>query len=317
MTLIGVNACYLRGDYGHDLAVNPRFSDWPVSFDPMHAYAPFVEAKKIGFDAVRIWLCENAEGIVVDGSGAITGVHETLLDALQVLQEGAALHGLYLYPSLLDGNAWPREGDPITRSILEGGDQAARFAEHVVAPIARVLSPTLTLALEIVNEPETSSPECADTSERDPLSWEGIGRAIGLASESARAAAPHVITAGTGQVFLPSLWNADPALTAVDVHIYHPEGGMPSKTELAERAGDPRILELPLFCGEAGIPKEDDAPPKGLFNYVFNADRLGYDATFLWQLEGDLIDKSGKRRVTTDLGLDLAHVLAERRSGQV
>lgn len=315
MTLFGINACYLRGDYGHDLAVNPRFPEWPVSFDAMHAYAPLIEAKKLGFDAVRIWLCENAEGIVVDDDGAIVGVHEMLLSAIEVLQEAARLHGLRLYPSLLDGNSWPREGDLISRSILEGEDQAARFAEHVVKPIAKALDPSITVALEIINEPETSSPECADDSERAPMPWEGIGRAIRLASVAARSVSPHLVTAGTGQVFLPSLWKADPGLTAVDVHIYHPTGGMPSRSELAERVGDPAVAALPLFCGEAGIPKEGNASPAELGNYLFNAERLGYDGVFLWQLEGDLIDKSGKRRITTDLGHDITRTLEECRQG--
>jgi hypothetical protein len=310
--LIGVNACYFRGDYGHDLSVNPRFPDWPVSFEPLHAYAPLVEAKKLGFDVVRIWLCENAEGIVVDERGAITGVHETLLNAVAVIQEAAALHGLYVYPSLLDGNAWPREGDPITHSIFDDADQAARFAERVVAKIAAALDPRLTLALEIVNEPETSSPDCADASERPPVSWEGIGRALRLAAEAVGSESAHLVTAGTGQVFLPALWAREPALTAVDVHVYHPEGGLPSRADLAERAGDPRLSDLPLFCGEAGIPKESGAPEGALVNYVYNTDGTGYDATFLWQLEGDLIDKSGKRRVTTALGHEVSRVLAAR-----
>ncbi len=310
--LIGVNACYLRGDYGHDLAVNPRFPDWPVSFDTIHAYAPLVEAKKLGFDAVRLWLCENAEGIVVDDAGAVTGVHETLFHALEVIQEAAALHGLYLYPSLLDGNAWPREGDPITRSILDDADQAGRFAERVVAPIVKRLDPRLTMALEIVNEPETSSPDCADASERDPIAWERIARAIRKSAAAARAEAPILVTSGAGEVFLPALFHHDPGLEAVDVHVYHRDGGLPSRADLAERVGDPRLVELPTFCGEAGIPKESGAPEGALVNYVHNTRSCDYDATFLWQLEGDLIDRSGARRATTPLGHEVSRVLARQ-----
>jgi hypothetical protein len=91
---------------------------------------------------------------------------------------------------------------------------------------------------------------------------------------------------------------------------------MPSREDLAARAGDPTLADLPLFAGEAGIPKENGAPEGNLSNYVFNTDRLGYDATFLWQLEGDLIDTSGRRRAMTRLGLDVAHVLSERRRGR-
>jgi len=129
-TLFGVNVPYLRGEYGHDLAENGRFPTWPCRFDPMHAYRPLIEARRMGFSAVRMWLCENAEGLKVDERGRIEGVSERLLESVRVVQEAAELHGLYLYFCLLDGNAWPREGDPISRSILAEADQAARFAER-------------------------------------------------------------------------------------------------------------------------------------------------------------------------------------------
>ena len=123
-TILGARVGFLRGDYGHDLAENPRFPTWPCTFDPMHAYRPLVEAARAGRQAVRLFLCEGAEGIRVDGDGAVLGVSERLLEAIEVVQEGAALHGLYLYWSLLDAGA-VAEGDTITGSILEGGAQVS------------------------------------------------------------------------------------------------------------------------------------------------------------------------------------------------
>lgn len=314
--LRGVNVCYFQGDYGHDVAPNPRFQEWPVSFDPMSAYRPLIEARELGFEAVRIWLCENAEGIVLDERGRVDGAHPDLLSALDVIQEAARLHGMKLYFTLLDGNAWPREGDEITRSILSDGDAAERFAERVVRPIAARLDPELVSALEIVNEPETSTHECIDADGPAPIAWEDIGRAIRIAGDAARAEGITHVSAGTMHVFLPSLWKADPRLDLVDVHVYHPTGGLPSRAQLAEYVGDEALLNpaLPLVLGEGGIPKDvEGSDEAALANYIYNGDKLDYDAVFLWQLEGALIQGDGRTRATTELGDLIRHTMTETR----
>ncbi len=232
------------------------------------------------------------------------------------IQEGARLNGLYLYWTLLDGNAWPREGDSITRSILADADQAARFAEKVVAPLARVFDPDRTLGVDVVNEPESSTAECIDDPSVEPVAWEDVGRAIRLAGEAARAERSLLVTAGTGHVFLPRLWSAGAELDAVDIHVYHENGGLPSREDLADYVGDARLLDpaLPLIGGELGIPKDPGpAEPAALANCVYNASRAGYAAAFLWQLEGDLVDKSDPKRAFTWLGQQVRHALEDVR----
>lgn len=303
-TLFGVNVPYLRGEYGHDLAPNPRHPTWPCRFDPLHAYRPLIEARGLGFRAVRMWLCENAEGIVVDDAGRVTGVSERLLDAVSVVQEAAALHGLYLYWNLLDGNAWPREGDAITRSILADADQAARFAE-AVAPLVRRMDPRLTLGLDVINEPESSTAECIEDPEGQPVPWEQIGHAIATVGDAARAERPLMITTGTMHVFLPRLWRSGAKLDAIDIHIYHPHGGLPSREDLATYVEDDALLDpaLPLIGGELGVPKtERPEDAEAMPNYVQNARALGYHSAFLWQLDGDLIDKTSPKRVWSGAG---------------
>lgn len=309
--LIGVNTPYLRGEYGHDLAPNGRFPDWPVEFDPMHAFRPVAEAAWLGFGAVRVWLCENGEGIV----GDVESVHPDLLEAIRIFQEGAALNGVRVYWTLLDGNAVVREGDPITRSILTDAETRKRFVSNIVLPIADVLDPNVTFALEVINEPETATPECFDAAEKrapgaEPVAWEDIGTTIRACSEAVDA---HVVTAGTMHVFLEKLWHVDPKLGAVDIHVYHPNGGLPSKDDLVEYVGDEAVRALPLIAGECGIPK-DPGPeePQSLCNFIHNADKLDYAGAFLWQLRGDLIDVQVKQRPPTKLGWDVKHVLAAR-----
>ena len=137
MPLYGVNLPWLHGSYGHDLAPNERHPGWGWAFDAHPFEPPLDEARELGFSAVRLWLCESGEGIETDAAGAICGLHPALLENLARLDEAAAERGLALYPCLLDANSIEREGDALSRQILIDADQRARFAEHVVAKVAR------------------------------------------------------------------------------------------------------------------------------------------------------------------------------------
>jgi hypothetical protein len=98
------------------------------------------------------------------------------------------------------------------------------------------------------------------------------------------------VTAGTQAVFLPGLLaGVEPGrevetapVDAVDLHVYHPDGGLPSREDLPVGIG-----ELPLLAGECGLSHRG-APDRSsyLIHYLYNARALGYRAAFLWKLEG-------------------------------
>ena len=126
---------YFFDAYGYDLAPNAVSGTGPREIDPMRIYAPLVRAREMGFLAVRIWLCESAEGILMDG-GIVSGVHPVLVESIAIIQECASLCGLKLYWTLLDAHSWKRNRDHISKGILTVHDEAARFAERVAAPLA-------------------------------------------------------------------------------------------------------------------------------------------------------------------------------------
>ena len=302
--LLGVNLPWIDGAYGHDLAPSARNPTWPCDFDAMRSYFPLIRASDIGFRAVRIWLCENGEGIVYEG-GKPARVHERLLESVTVIQECARMLGMGVYWSLLDGNSWKREGDTLTHAILTDADACARFAEKVAAPLVAKLDPDVTFAIEVVNEPEALSPNCV---KEDAVPWHVLGRSIRTIGDSIRAAMPGVkVTAGTGHVYLRELARAETSVDAYDVHVYHVTGGIPSREELAERSGDARIATraIPLYLGEGGVFEGGDASTSRrpgfagsaddpcIPNYLFNANMLGYDAAFIWQLDKLLLAKDG------------------------
>jgi hypothetical protein len=70
---------------------------------------------------------------------------------------------------------------------------------------------------------------------------------------------------------------------AIDLHVYHPDGGLPSRSDLPVDIGD-----LPLWAGECGLSHRRSRAQSGyLLHYLYNARRLGYQAAFLWKLEGE------------------------------
>ena len=291
LPLFGVNVPWIDGAYGHDLAPNERNPTWPCDFDAMRSYLPLIRASDIGFRAVRIWLCENGEGIALE-RGKPARPHERLIESVKVIQECARMLGMGVYWSLLDGNSWKREGDDLTHAILSDEDACARFAENVAAPLAAVFDPEVTFAIEIVNEPEALSPNCV---KEDPVAWHALGRSIRTIGDAVRAAHRGAkVTSGTGHVYLRELVRAETGVDAYDVHVYHVTGGIPSREELAERSGDARIASraIPLILGEGGVFENGDADPT-IPNYLFNARLLGYDAAFIWQLDKLLLEKDG------------------------
>lgn len=289
LPLFGVNVPWLDGAYGHDLSVNERFPTWPCEFHAMRSYLPLIHAADLGFGAVRVWLCENGEGILTE-NGRPKKPHERLIESVTVIEECARHLGLGVYWTLLDGNSWKREGDTLTHTIVTNEDACARFAENVAAPLVAKLDPAVTFAVEIVNEPEALSPNCV---KEDAVPWHVLGRSIRVIGDAVRAARPGVtVTSGTGHVYLPQLCRAEPGLDAYDVHVYHKTGGLPSRAELASATGDARIGsgEVAVIAGECGAAEGEDDDP-ALLNYLFNATKLGYDAAFLWKLEGSFITR--------------------------
>lgn len=320
-SLLGVNVPYFFGSYAHDLARNPRFGDWPCDFDAMRVSGPLLEARALGLEAVRVWLCEGAEGLALDERGRISGVRSELTEAITVLEEAARHAGVRIYWGLLDANSVHRDGDAITRSILEDPAQAERFAEHVAVAIAARLDPRVAVGLEILSEPETLTEDCADARPAGgapSIAWDTIGSFLARTKRAISAVRPDlVVTAGSMPVFLPRLFACGAGLDAVDVHVYHDNGGLPSREDLARYAGDARILDpsFPVFAGECGIPKDPGpAEPLSLLNYLANADRCGYHAAFLWKLEGDLVEHAPKklRRAWTPMGHEARALLAAR-----
>ena len=273
-TLRGINLPYFFDAYGYDLAPNDLSGIGPREIDPMRIYGPLLRAREMGFEAVRIWLCESAEGILID-DGIISGVHPVLVESIAIIQECASLCGLKLYWTLLDAHSWKRNRDQISKGILTMRDEAARFGERVAAPLVRRLDPRLTLAVEIVNEPEALIGD-ADMPSGPPVEWATVGAAIKTIADAVRSEqAGTIVTAGAHYSALGSLWQSAPGLNAIDVHQEALESPLPSRAEVirAVAIGEKRAASMPLIAGCC----YDAIASTRTYD--------GYDASFRWRLE--------------------------------
>jgi hypothetical protein len=265
MPLPGVSLPYFFGNYGHDLAPNPSSGLGPHHIDPARIYSPLLRAHELGYRAVRIWLCEGAEGILVN-RGVVTGAHPVLVESIAIIQESAALCGLRLYWTLLDGHSWERAQDMVSRAILTEADHTSRFAELVAAPLASRLDARLTLGVEVVNEPEALMMREAEGSELR----HHCGLAIKNIADAIRSARPGtMVTAGADRAALSMLWSSAPALDAIDIHMKTNQP-LPSRAEIAEELHlSMRVSEsIPLIGGY----RDDLAshPHRGDYNAIFH-----------------------------------------------
>jgi hypothetical protein len=255
--LRGVNLPCFFNAYGCDLAPNAVLGSHPEQSNPMRIYRPLLRARELGFEAVHLSLCEGGEGILLD-NGAIRGVHPVLVESIAIIQECASLCGLRLYWTLLDGHSMERCGDSLTSAILSRQDETARFAERVAAGIVRRLDPKLTLAVEVVNEPEALIAKDAASSDRG---WDNMRSAIGTIADAIRSErAASIVTAGASMSALAALWQGAPRLGAIDIHIEEDAAGLPSRSEILRTVANaaPRMSTLPLIAGSASVTQSSD-----------------------------------------------------------
>lgn len=273
--IVGVNLPWLFGAYGHDLAPNERRPGWPAAFTSFGAYRPLVEARAMGFEAVRVWLCEAGEGIVTR-DGVIEAVHPELLASVRALQDGARVAGVRVLWTLLDGGSVAHDDDALTRAVLQDEVAGARFAERVVAPIAAALDPRVTVAMELVHAPEAAS-----------AGWPAVAR---FARMGRKAAKGVMVSVATEASHVGALCAEGSGLDAITVLVG--DGALPTRASLG--VGDEALI---------AVQCDGDAAA-----FVGQA-RDGYAAVFARDLEGALVDAKASGRPLTAMGQRVRAVL--------
>ncbi|MBE0461132.1 MAG: cellulase family glycosylhydrolase [Candidatus Aminicenantes bacterium] len=101
--VFGINLPWLDGQFDHDIGPNSQHPEWGVAYNREHFKAYFSDMKAMGAHFVRIWLWENAEGLLFDNKGYVSGIHEIMWNNLDDLMALAEEENLPIYWCLISG----------------------------------------------------------------------------------------------------------------------------------------------------------------------------------------------------------------------
>jgi len=150
----GMNVPWFNGRYCNDLATNPYHKEWGYGFDKQQVSAVLEDVAALGFEGVRIWLWENAEGLVLDENYHVTGLRKEFMDNFDFLQDKIASLGLKAYWTLFDGNAITYTGDKAFAALVSSPAARQAFFENALVPLLQPIRQDVCYAIDLVNEPE-------------------------------------------------------------------------------------------------------------------------------------------------------------------
>lgn len=288
--VLGVNLPWFLGGYGHDLGRNESFPHWPGTFRPNEVAQLLAALKQHGVQIVRLWLFEDAEGIVTNGAGVAAGLDAGFARNIEILADLLREAGISAYWVLLDANAPRRRPDIVTRAILTRNDAADAFFRNVLAPLLPTIAP-VTWGIDLCNEPEAVLAGVHGNGTGLGFDWAALVPSLRGLAEHIRCAIPGcAVSVGAGycaEVSLPDGRYAPLALDAYDAHFHNSEKGVPNAASLS--ADRPVILgELGLSPPEATQAGRDDwlEFQTQLATRLHKAVARGYAAIFLWMTDG-------------------------------
>lgn len=258
--------------------------------------------KAIGYDAVKIWLFQNMEGVRVAETGEILGFDEYFMDDLTAILDMAQEIGIALDFTLL-----PHQETLMKEEYGHGVDSQHlynRLTQFVVNPeyrktyIDRIVAPVCelidekyrdtVLSLTVYCEPEGDTYGEGDAVSSNYLygtSWENLVEFINEVTDFIHENLPNVpVTATSG-------WNPyklyrynDTNLDVFGVDVYNDVGNLP----------DPETMNIdrPMWLTEFGAAYEDgwnhsdDFQIQYMLEFYNNAISKGYTGGFFWTFNG-------------------------------
>jgi len=271
--IYGVNLPWFDGQYDHDLGPNPQHPDWGVWYDQTKVSRYFGDIRSIGFQVVRVWLMERAEGLLVDKDGIITGLHDTFLTNLDDLVERARDQNLRLYLCL--STTW---GDVKYPSPVVSDKQQAAYLERAVKPLVKRLRDNkVVFAIDVFNEIESEVRDDAKQKATIAQARNFIRNSV----QAVKAADPkRLVSAGSGWHGWKPVQDGQYkglGLDFYDIHVYSDDGYLPHVREL--NVDKPVIVGE---CGQAAKRDDDEVQRKAVTGFLRNASAKGYAGCFVW-----------------------------------
>jgi hypothetical protein len=238
----GANLAWLDGQYDHDIGINPLHPQWGCSYNAAHMNQYLADMHTMGITVVRLWLNENKQGLILDGSGNVTGLDPTFLNNLDNIIQIAAQDGILLYLTLNQGDA-----DWVTNTTKQ-----ASYLNYAVIPIAaRYKGNPNIFAYDVMNEIDgvVGAP---DGNHGSGATWAQAQAYISATVSAIHNADPgRLATCSTG-------WNQwynlghflGLGLDFYDYHDYENAPSLPAALTLG--------LDKPIYVGECGQSSADN-----------------------------------------------------------
>jgi hypothetical protein len=234
----GINCGWFEGQYDHDIGINPLHPEWGCWYDPVKVQQYLQDMKNMNANVVRIWLHENKEGLVLDGTGHVTGLDPTFVTNLDDLVARAGALGLTIYMTLNGGDAdW----------VMNVSKQTS-YLENAVKPMASRYRGSRTIfAYDVMNEIEgvVGGP---DGNYDTGATWDQARAYIVAASAAIRSVdSGRLITCSSGWHGYANLqkgYFSGLGLDFYDCHVYDDGGFVPDASALG--------LDKPVILGEHG-----------------------------------------------------------------
>ena len=301
--IYGVNSPWIFGANIGGSTLNEIKTGTRTHVSPVDDYRRVLtNCKAIGYDAVKIWLFQNMEGIKVAETGEILGFDEFFMDDLTAILDIAQQLGIALDFTLL-----PHQETLMKAEYGHGVDSQYlynRLTQFVVNPkyrktyIDRVVAPVCelidekyrdtVLSLTVYCEPEGDTYGEGDAVSNNYLygtSWENLVEFINDVTDFIHENLPQIpVTATSG-------WNPykmyrynDTNLDIFGVDVYNDVGNLP----------DPETMNVdrPMWLTEFGAAYEDgynhsdDFQIQYMLEFYNNAIAKGYTGGFFWTFNG-------------------------------
>lgn len=270
----GINMGWFDGQYDHDIGVNPLHPEWGTWYDPTKVQQYLEDANAMNANVVRIWLNENKEGLVLDGSGNVTGLDPTFVTNLDDLVARAGSVGITIYMTLNGGDSdW----------VTDVAKQTS-YLENAVKPMAaRYQGSAAIFAYDVMNEIE-SVVGGPDGNWGVGATWDQARAYITAASAAIRSVDPgRLITASSGWHGYANLqkgYFSGLGLDFYDCHVYDDAGFIPDAATLG--------LDKPVILGEHGHTgggNNDERQNESLIYFLYNLSAGGWAGHAVWHYD--------------------------------
>lgn len=275
----GCSLPWLNGNYDHDLGYNPYHPSWGVGYDSNAMNAYLDQAKAMGLNSVRIFLLENYEGLVLDGSGYVSGLDGTFLANLDNVISLANSKNLYLELTLLDGVMTGLPGGLDARNFVTQSTARQKFLDNAIAPLFNRASVRTgrIMGVDIMNE-------CNLYVDSSGIGWPAMRTFLTAVKDRIKSVGgngSYQITASVQWIgwVQPRPWdNQGVNGVGLDYYAYHEYNDNPNLPD-ATTLG----LDRPIVLTEYGqVTNSDDAQRLAYDRFLAQARDRGWAGALCW-----------------------------------